>query len=231
MKKIVSIIFILFPVVLFSQEPYRVILPQDLYRVENDSVTIDLDEVVVLKNRKFNDTKEKKYYYWYYKKVQKAYPYAVLASDKIEELNAEISKLPNNRKRKKFIRKKQEFFENEFADELKSLTRTEGRILIKLIHRQTGETFYSLIKDYRSDWKAFWYNSSAKFFKLNLKSEYDPQHDPLDFIVEDILNRSFANGSLEKREAKLPVDYFQLSDHWASISFYNEINSYIEKYK
>ena len=95
MKKIGIIIFILFPVVLFSQEPNKIILPQDLYRVENDSVTIDLDEVIVLKNRKFNDTKEKKYYYWYYKKVQKAYPYAVLASDKIEELNEEISKLPN----------------------------------------------------------------------------------------------------------------------------------------
>ncbi|MFD1315560.1 DUF4294 domain-containing protein [Namhaeicola litoreus] len=230
MKKIVLSLFIFFPVLLFAQEG-RTILPQDLYRVENDSVTIDLDEVIVLKNRNFNDTKEKKYYYWYYKKVQKAYPYAVLASDKINELNEEIAKLPNNRKRRKFIRKKQEFFENEFADELKTLTRTEGRILIKLIHRQTGVSFYDLIKDYRSDWKAFWYNSSAKFFKLNLKSEYHPESDALDFIIEDILNRSFSNGSLERREAKIPIDYFQLNENWASLNFYDEINAYIEKYK
>ena len=142
-----------------SQKKEKPILKEDLYPVENDSIVIPLDEVIVLKSRKFDDSKERKYYYWYYKKVQKAYPYAVLAAKRMGQIDEQIEKIPNKRKQKKHIRKMQSYLEGEFTDELKTLTRTEGRILIKLIHRQTGNSFYEIIKDYRSDWNAFWYNS------------------------------------------------------------------------
>ena len=92
--------------------------------------------------------------------------------------------------------------EGEFSEQLKKLTRTEGRILIKLVHRQTGETMYELIKEYRSGWKAFWYNSTANMFRLSLKKEYNPGEDGLDFIVEDILQRSFNNGTLHRTRSE-----------------------------
>ena len=120
--------------------------------------------------------------------------------------------------------------EGEFSDQLKKLTRTEGRILIKLVHRQTGETMYELIKEYRSGWKAFWYNSTANMFRLSLKNEYDPGGDALDFIVEDILQRSFNNGTLEKRDTKLPIDYFELLNQYRDIDIEKEITAYIDKY-
>ena len=136
----------------------------------------------------------------------------------------------SKRKRKKKIKSIQEYMEGEFSDQLKKLTRTEGRILIKLIHRQTGETMYELIKEYRSGWKAFWYNSTANMFRLSLKKEYKPREEGLDFIVEDILQRSFINGTLEEQEPKLEIDYFALLTQYHDINVEKEITDYIDKY-
>ena len=91
--------------------------------------------------------------------------------------------------------------EGEFTEQLKKLTKTEGRILIKLIHRQTGETMYELIKEYRSGWKAFWYNTTAKLFKLSLKDKYDPANIKEDYLIEDVLQRAFVNGVLKEQKA------------------------------
>ena len=231
MKNIFTILFFIIPIFTFSQKKEKNIRKDDFYIIKNDSLTIPLDEVTVFKRRKFDSTKEKKYYYWYYKKVHKAYPYSKLASEKLTDINNELSEIKSKRKRKKQIRKIQKYMEGEFTDELKKMTRTEGRIMIKLINRQTGITLYELIKDYRSGFKAFWYNSSAKLFKLNLKNEYHPESIALDFIVEDILQRSFANGTLENQPSKLPFDYFELKNKWKDISVINTINDYIEKYK
>ncbi len=231
MKKLFFFLLLILPITLFSQKKTKDNRDEDLYLIKNDSLTIPLDEIIIFKNRKFKSKTERKYYYWYYRKVQKAYPFATLASEKLTEINKDLENIKNKRKRKKHIKKIQKYMEGEFTDELKKLTRTEGRILIKLIHRQTGKTMFELIQEYRSKWKAFWYNSTAFFFKLSLKNEYHPESEPLDFIVEDILQRSFANGSLVKQDSKLPLDYFQLMIDWKNIDIEKEIDTYIEKNK
>ena len=200
MKKSLVILLFIFPFILFSQNDKKKQSLEDFYIIRNDSLTIPLDEVVIFDKRHFNSKKEKRYYYWYYKKVHKAYPFARIASDTLVEINEQLEGIKSKRKRKRKIKKIQEYMEGEFSDQLKKLTKTEGRILIKLVHRQTGETMYELIKEYRSGWKAFWYNSTANMFRLSLKKEYNPSEEALDFIVEDILQRSFKNGTLEKRE-------------------------------
>ena len=89
---------------------------------------------------------------------------------------------------------------------------------------------YELIKEYRSGWKAFWYNSTANMFKLSLKKEYQPDDEALDFIIEDILQRSFINGTLQKRDSKLDFDYFQLLNQYKDIDIQKEISEYIDQY-
>ncbi len=232
MKKYIFILLLIIPILLFSQKNKKENLMNDFYIIKNDSLTIPLDEIIVFKKRKFNNSKERKYYYWYYKKVHAAYPFATLASDKMLEINKELDSIKSKRKRKKYIKEIQKFMEGEFTNQLKKLTRTEGRILIKLIHRQTGETMYEMIKEYRNGWKAFWYNSTANLFKLSLKTEYHPESEALDFIVEDILQRSFANNTLKEQKAELPIDYFNLmSTTWKDINIYTEINDYIEEHR
>ncbi len=230
MKKSFALILLVFPLLLFSQNPKNKQSLDEFYIIKNDSLTIPLDEVLVLDKRDFKSKKARRYYYWYYKKVHKAYPFAKMASDTLLHINMELAGIKSKRKRKKKIKNIQEYMEGEFSDQLKKLTKTEGRILIKLIHRQTGETMYELIKEYRSGWKAFWYNSTANMFRLSLKKEYKPGEEGLDFIVEDILQRSFINGKLIKQEPKLEIDYFELLTQYHDIDVEKEITDYIDKY-
>jgi len=215
---------------LFSQKPKKENKQDEFYVIKNDSLTIPLDEIFVLNQLKFKSKNERRYYFWYYKKVQKAYPFARIAADTLLLINQELEGIKSKRKRKKKIKEIQEFMEGEFSDQLKKLTKTEGRILIKLVHRQTGQTMYDLIKEYRSGWKAFWYNSTATMFRLSLKDEYQPDTEGLDFIVEDILQRSFINGSLDMQESKLDFDYFELMSQWNDIDIEKLITDYINKY-
>lgn len=178
---------------------------------EGDTIVIELEEVRLLNKLKFKTRYDRSYYYWFRKKTFKAYPYAKLAADRLTVLNSRLEKIKSKRKKKRYTKRVQKYMEGEFTDQLKKLTRTEGRILIKLIHRQTGKTTFDLIKEIRSGWKAFWYNSTAKLFKLSLKSEYDPKNVDEDFLIEDILQRAFIDGILDKQDSKLDFDYYELA--------------------
>ena len=227
MKKIIRTITCILIGVLIStaQEiPRDTIFDESIF-IEADSIIFSLDEVLVFKKLTFKTTKDKRYYYWYYKKVHNAYPYAKLAAERLISLNDQLAKIRSKRKRKKHTKKMQKFMEGEFTEKLKKMTRTEGKILIKLLHRQTGLTAFNLVKEYRSGWKAFWYNSTAKVFKLSLKSEYKPETEAIDYIVEDILQRSFAEGRLEAQKARLSIDYFKATSNFKDIDVVTVINN------
>jgi len=230
MKKSFCILLFLIPLISFSQKAEKDIKADEFYIIKNDSFTIPLDEIFVLDRRKFKSKDERRYYYWYYKKVQRAYPFAQIAADTLVRINAELDGITSKRKKKRKIKEIQQYMEGEFSDQLKKLTKTEGRILIKLVNRQTGQTMYELIKEYRSGWKAFWYNSTANMFRLSLKDEYEPNTEGLDFIVEDILQRSFINGTLKKQDSKLDIDYYELMQQWHDIDIEKQIKDYINKY-
>lgn len=198
---------------LFSQVEEKDSIPiTERYIVfEGDTLLIELDEILLLKKLKFETSYERKYYYWFRKKVLKAYPFAKIATERLETLNVRLENIKSKRKKKQYTKRIQKYMEGEFTDQLKKLTRTEGRILIKLLHRQTGIVAFDLVKDYRSGWKAFWYNTTANMFKLSLKDEYNPLNNNEDFLIEDILQRAFVDGILEEQPSKLNIDYIELS--------------------
>lgn len=212
-KEIVVICLLFFCDFLFCQEIEKDSIPlNERYIIfEGDTLLIELDEVLLLKKLKFNSIYDRRYYYWYRKKVLKAYPFAKLASERLETLNERLENIKSKRKKKEYTKKIQKYMEGEFTDQLKKLTRTEGRILIKLLHRQTGIIAYDLVKDYRSGWKAFWYNTTANMFDLSLKDIYDPLNNKEDYLIEDILQRSFVDGVLEEQDSKLEINYIELS--------------------
>ncbi len=216
MRNIVFIFIYIIGVNLYAQEDIRFkkdssYIYEDYIIFEGDTVVIELEEVILLNKLKFENDYDRRYYTWFRKKTIKAYPYAKLASERLTVLNERMEKIKSKRKRKKYIKRVQKYMEGEFTDQLKKLTRTEGRILIKLIHRQTGITTYDLIKEIRSGWKAFWYDSTARLFKLSLKLEYHPESVNEDFLIEDILQRAFIDGTLEKQDSKLDFDYYEIA--------------------
>ncbi len=187
--------------------------------IEGDSImrsSIDLDEVYVFSKLKFPTYKDKLRYYILRRKTIKVYPYAKLAAERLSELNDSLTNIRKKRKRKKYTKEVQKYIEGEFSDELKKLTRTEGQILIKLIYRQTGKTTFNLVKELRSGWRAFWYSTTAKMFKISLKEEYNPNVVQEDYMIEDILQRAFAANRLERQKSALDFDYMELENKWGS---------------
>jgi len=217
MKNVLLIYITLFSAILFAQNKEVDTLVTEYYIIKGDSLykeAIDLDDVILLKKIKFNDRKEYIKYLILRRKTRKVYPYAKMAADKLIELNTDLKNIKSKRKRKKYTKKVQKYIEDEFSEKLKKFTRTEGQILIKLIHRQTGETAFNLIKQLRSGWRAFWYNSTATLFNISLKEEYKPADNKEDFYIEDILMRSFMDGVLERQPHALEFSYFELKNKW-----------------
>lgn len=181
-------------------------LYKDYYIYEGDTMLIELDEVLLFKKLNFKTQDDRNYYYWLRKKVHKSYPYAVIAQERMEVINSNLKNLKNKRQKKIYLKRLQEYFEGEFTDQLKKLTITEGRVLIKLIHRQTGMTVYELSKEYKSGWSAFWNQKTAKLFKQDLKDQYEPATDNEDFLTELILERAFEEHTLIKKPTVLNFD-------------------------
>lgn len=189
---------------------YMVKMPQDSLFTSS----IPLDEVYIFGRLEFADKKERLRYYVLRRKTLKVYPYAKLAADRLVELNDSLKNIKKKRLRKKYTKEVQKFIEGEFSEELKKLTRTEGQILIKLIHRQTGHTAFELVKELRSGWRAFWYSTTARAFNIRMKEEYLPELRHEDYLIEDILQRAFAYNRLERQKSKLNYDYASLSNKW-----------------
>ena len=189
MKKYALIfIFCLFSNFLKSQEN-----ADTYYKIEGDSIFsshINLNEVTVYRPIKLETNEDLVMYYTLKRKTLKVYPYAIMASERLTKLNSRLTKIKSKRKKKKYTRMLEKFLQDELTAELKRLTRTEGQILVKLIHRETGITAYELVKELRNGFRAFTYNSVAKFFDISLKREYDPQNIKEDIFIEDILRRN-----------------------------------------
>ncbi|KFD39501.1 DUF4294 domain-containing protein [Schleiferia thermophila] len=178
--------------------------------IDGDTVPIwILDEVLFVSTPAFDSDEARRRYYLLRRKVHKVYPYAVIAGDKLDSLQFRLSLLRRERDKKRFIKQFQEYLEQEFAEELKRLTRSEGQILCKLIYRETGITTYDLIQQYRGGMRAFLYNITANFYEISLKKQYDPENDPEDRFIENILQRAFAEGILTPRQKKIfdPADF------------------------
>jgi hypothetical protein len=189
----------------------------DYYIIEGDSIpreSINLEEVYVLNKLKFNSKADRMRYLILRRKTIKVYPYAKMAADRLDSLNDRLERLPNKRAKKKYTKLIQKYIEGEFSEKLKKFTRTEGQILIKLIHRQTGETTFDLVKDLRSGWSAFWYNTTASMFDLSLKKGFDPLNVKEDYLIEDVLQRNFMSGVLERQKPKIEYDFYDLTDKW-----------------
>lgn len=217
--KLICCILFWFPFLIFGQSfpVQKDSIPENYLIILGDTITnnaINLNEVQILPKLKFSSSDSRRRYLILQRKTIKVYPYAKLAAERLERLNERMINLKSKRKRKKYTRMVQKYIEEEFAEKLKKFTITEGQILIKLIHRQTGETAFDLIKYLRSGWRAFWYNNTASLFNMSLKLPFEPKTSEEDYLIEDILQRQFQNGGLEYQKSFHEFDIYELSKQW-----------------
>ncbi|MHC5201761.1 DUF4294 domain-containing protein [Myroides sp. LJL119] len=147
-------------------------------------------------------------------RLRRVYPYARATADNLIILNENLQKIESKAEKRRYIHRSQKYLESQFKERLKKLSRNDGKILLKLIHRQTGQTAFSLIKEFKSGWTAFWSNTTAKTFSLNLKSQYDPLLDLEDFFIETQLQYLFFNFELDHTHGQPPIDYRKVLKYW-----------------
>lgn len=129
--------------------------------------------------------------HWKYRRlirnVKAAYPYSKIAGEKLKDLDLRLASMRNERQKKQFIDQTERELRKEFEDQLKSLTITQGRILIKLVYRETGNTTYQVVQDVKGNFSAGFWQAVARLFGSNLKSVYDPLNDEEDKLIEYII--------------------------------------------
>lgn len=219
MKNFIIYLFILFPVFLFAQikDKDDDATEYEYMFIEGDSIpqtVVDLNPVYILSDMKFASKEDRIRYLILRRKTLKVYPYAKLAAERLDSLNARLDSMKKASDKRRYTKMIQKYIEGEFSDELKKMSRTEGQILVKLIHRQTGKTTFGLVKELRSGWRAFWYNSTASMFDISLKKPFDPKNVYEDYLIEDILQRSFKSGLLVRQKAAEEYNFYDLTDIW-----------------
>jgi len=118
--------------------------------------------------------------------LKKVYPYAIMVRNKLTQVNEDLKNIPDEKKQKRYIRNVEKGVFAEYEDDIQNLTITQGRLLIKLIDRETQNTSYTLIREYRGKFSAAFWQSVARLFGTNLKEEYDPYGE--DAHIEAIIN-------------------------------------------
>ncbi|MEJ6663255.1 MAG: DUF4294 domain-containing protein [Flavobacteriaceae bacterium] len=192
--------------------------PDFYYVIQGDSLAheqIDLNEVVLLKRLSFTNMEERRRYVILRRKTLKVFPYAKLASDRLTIMEQRLGGLSGKSAQKKYTRRIQKYVEEEFTATLRKFSRSEGRILVKLVERQTGRTTFDLIKTFRSGWNAFWYDRVAGWYDISLKEPYRPFASKEDYYIEDILQRAFRDQLLESQKPFYPIDILALESYWS----------------
>ena len=119
--------------------------------------------------------------------VKKVYPYAKLAGAKMKEYDSILANVTSEFDRHMLMRQAEKEITDQYTEELKNLTITQGLILVRLIDRETGNTTYQVVQELRGKVRAFFYQGFARLWGYNLKEEYDPHNHPEDDDIETIM--------------------------------------------
>jgi hypothetical protein len=165
-------------------------LPDSFYliqEVERNGVKmpeIEIKEVTI--NARPSRTRRSEYrqYEKLVSNIKKVYPYALMVRVRLSQVNQELKNIPD-KDRKRYLKEVEKDIFGEYEDDIRDMTISQGRILIKLIDRETQNTSYALIREYRGKFSAAFWQGIARFFGTNLKEEYDPYGE--DALIEAII--------------------------------------------
>ncbi len=147
--------------------------------------TVHLAEIKIIPDFKFKNKRQKRRYSKLVRNIKKVYPYAQLAKKTLDQIETTVDSLDNKKLAKRYIKELDKSMKKRYGKELKALTITQGRLLIKLIDRETGYTSYELIKELKGGFSAFMWQGIARLFGENLKEQYDAKED--DKMIEHII--------------------------------------------
>lgn len=154
---------------------------------EDSLIHINLLEVEVIQPYIFKNAREERKYDRLVEDVIKTYPLSLIVGSELTRVNLELKDVYTDKKRRKtYIKWYEGYIYDTYIDSLKTLNVRQGRLLLKLIDRETGQSPYKLIKEYRGGGRAFMWRTMALFFGANLNSRYDKEDE---IMLEHIIRR------------------------------------------
>ncbi|MBN1597944.1 MAG: DUF4294 domain-containing protein [Bacteroidales bacterium] len=185
---VIILAFIITGGMLYAQDTINLSDKYVLLGIIQDGDTIlisSIDEVIFFKSHKFNTRREWRRYHRLVRHVKKVYPFAKMAGEKYDIVAKNMLSLETDKERRQYIKQVEKEIMDEFEDDIRDLTMTQGRILLKLIDREIGETSYDLLKELKGSFTAVFWQTLARIFGQNLKSEFDP--DGEDKLLNEIV--------------------------------------------
>lgn len=185
----IPVILLFLPWTGFTQDSIRT--SRDIYVargivIDGDTVWVsEIDEVIVFPEKSFNNFWQRRRYTRLIINIKRAYPWAKLAGKTLEEVNAHLLSLETEQEQKEYLKQIEKELLDKYTEDLKKLTITQGKILVKLVYRETGATSYALVEFYRGKFSAFFWQALARLFGSNLKMGYDPYGE--DRLIEEIV--------------------------------------------
>lgn len=188
MKKIMVVVFlfVIMPKTFAQQDSVK---KKHTYKIGYEIVDGDTLPIYLFDDfhfRALQSEEEQKAYKKLVRDIKKALPYAKLAAFRLQMMEDNLSLLKTEKARKKYIKDCEVAIKKEFMDDLKNLTITQGKLLLKLIHRETGKTTWDILKNYRGGLESIFWQSMAKTYGADTKDTFDPV---LDYQIESIIKR------------------------------------------
>ncbi len=166
-----------------------------IYEINGENVVV-MDELVLLNKPRFNNQLDRNYYYFLNKKLSRVYPLFLTALDQYKTIQAETQNMDRNAQ-KKYNRDRQNQLADQYEEQLRDLTTTEGKVFAKLLNRATGKTVYEIIKELRGGWSAFWWNVKGNIADVDIKEPYNPVLYRTDEFLESLLQSNWNLGYLQ----------------------------------
>ena len=158
------------------------------YSIGGDSIPyIPIREVVIFRQRVFKNKRDYENYWRLVRNLKKVYPYALIARARFKEMDSVCATLDSDFARRRYVAKVQRELSKEFEGQLKELTFSQGRLLFKLIDRETGRTTYEIIKQFRGGLTAMFWQGVATVFSSDLKTKFDNETEENKLINELII--------------------------------------------
>ena len=190
-----SFFFLLLPFVSYTQDLKTIKFENYSFNGEDTIIILPaIDEIEIIS---FKNAEDQILYSRLKRRTLKVYPYAKLASHKLDSIYKDLGNISKKRKKRKYIKAIESWIKSDLSKDLKKLSRWEGRILSKLIFRETQISTYEIVKELKGGIHAFFWQGMAKIYDNNLKTSYQPLTNKEDKMIEHIILEAQLEGRIK----------------------------------
>lgn len=150
------------------------------------ALMVVLNNITVFPTLKFKNKKQEEFYWRTVRDVKRTLPYAKLIAETLLETYEYIETFPTQKEREQYLSQMEKEIFAQYKPELKRFTKSQGKMLVKLINRETNQSSYSILKAFLGTFRAGFWQTFGHFFGVNLKSSYRPDKNKEDAIIERV---------------------------------------------